>query len=150
MKPHHWPWTFLFLTALGLGGDYAWREHRERQDATERSRVVAQLREEIARQRDALDEVRRLRAVVEAGAPGTPFFAPWLRALGRRIPPEVVLTTLHVDRAAFAISGGVTRPVAETAWCAWLRSIAPPESPWLLAEAPIPTADFRLNRRARP
>lgn len=140
----------LFLTALGLGGDYAWREHRARDEAVARAQSAAQLREEIAQRRNAQAEWRRLTAVVEAGAPAAPLFAPWLRGLGRNMPPEAVLTTLHLDRMGFALTGGVTRPVADAAWRAWLQGLAPPESPWLLADASVPTADFRLTGRARP
>lgn len=140
----------LFLSVLGLAGEYAWREFAGRRQAVAQAAEETALRTQIAERRAAHQEWRALQAATQAGAATAPLFAPWLKSLGQRLPPEVVVTSLRAERTAITVVGGVTRPVTEIAWRAWLGAIAPAGGRWVLAEpVATPTADFRLVMRTR-
>lgn len=139
------------LAACGLAADYV-RTAITRRDADKTKAVeVATLRAEIARRHAARVEFDALRRAVQAGEPAPPVFAPWLRSLGRQLPPSLVLTALRAERSGFTLAGGATTPTTEAAWRNWLAAVAPATGQWQLAEpASVPSADFRLVARSRP
>lgn len=135
----------LMIVAMGLAGHSGWTEFAQRRQAAANQRLVAELRGEIAQQREAENELVMLRAGVERRAAAKPFFVPLLRSFSARVPAEVVLTTLRANRREVRLSGGVVTPPSEAAWREWLQAIEV-GGVWRSTEpAPLPTGAFRLG-----
>jgi hypothetical protein len=141
----------MALVACGLAGHLGWSRFTEEREAAANAVAMTEVRNDIAARQQAQTELAGLKAAVEAGGATAPVFAPLLRALGLRVPAEVVLTALQADRTTVTIDGGVTRQPDEGAWRGWLRSLGESQPQRKIAEpVGVPTADFRLIARRQP
>ena len=137
------------LVAAALGADLARTVWLQRDAAQADHATQKTLREEIAGLRSAVAEAFSLRAELSVPTPVPPSFAECLRTIGRKLPPQVVVTQLRADRDGFLVQGGIAAPgLNDIAWRDWRASWAQHAS-WALAEAPVnpPVADFELKGR---
>lgn len=135
------------LAVAGLSAVTAREAWLRRIASVEHEQARRTLRNEVARLQANEREIAQLRAELAALAPNRTACGELLRALGRGLPPQVVLTRIHADRDGFVMSGGVAGAgLTAGAWRDWLATSIADNVHLRLAESPAtPAADFTVK-----
>ncbi len=131
------------LAAVGLAGEYLWRERTQQRDQLAHAAVIAGLRAELQQRRAEASRADALPEIDETVAASA-----LLRAVAAA-PDALVLTALSASPQGVEVRGGALREVAETEWQRWLATLRQSQPRLDVPPVARPTDAFSIVAKLR-